>query len=131
MPAGEGLGAVIFADQLASVLEGLTHLVLFSDSSAVVAALNSNSSPSPQLNMLVQWLFERHPKLQVLAIHQPGVRNSAADGLSRTQSQQIIADAEAAGARTHELPMPEHAYDLMRATARADQRASLPPSSQP
>ena len=131
MPAGEGLGAVIFADLLASALPGLTHLVLFSDSTAVVAALNSNSSPSPQLNMLVRWLFERHPRLQVLAIHQPGVRNSAADGLSRTQSRQVIADAEAAGAHAHELPMPEYAYDLMRAAARTDQRALPSLASQP
>ena len=131
MPAGEGLGAVIFADLLASALPGLTHLVLFSDSTAVVAALNSNSSPSPQLNMLVRWLFERHPRLQVLAIHQPGVRNSAADGLSRTQSRQVIADAEAAGAHAHELPMPEYAYDLMRVAARTDQRALPSLASQP
>ena len=131
MPAGEGLGAVIFADLLALAIPSMTHLVLFSDSSAVVAALNSNSSPSPQLNMLVQWLFERHPSLQVLAIHQPGVRNSASDGLSRTQSSQVIADAVAAGARAHELMMPDYAYDLMRVTARTDQRALPSLASQP
>ena len=131
MPAGEGLGAVIFADLLATALMGLTHLVLFTDSSAVAAALNSNSSPSPQINHLVKWLFERHPRLQLIAIHQPGVRNSAADGLSRSASSQVIADAVAAGAHAHEMHMPEYAYDLMRVTALTDQRTPHRPSPQP
>ena len=93
MPAGEGIGAVVFADVMARVLPGLTHLYIFTDSTAVVAAINSNNSESPQMNMIVRWLFDRQPNLQLIAIHQPGKRNNSADGLSRSESQRVEREA--------------------------------------
>ena len=63
MSAGEGIGAIAFADALAGELDGLTCLYIFTDSTAVVAAVQVNNSPSPQLNGMVRWLFERHPRI--------------------------------------------------------------------
>jgi len=123
MPAGEGLGVVIFADALIDGLPGLTHLTIFTDSTPVQEAIQSSSSGSPQLNFIVNWLFQRHPDVQFMAIHQPGVRNSAADGLSRSASQTVLSDAIAAGANPLRLPLHEHATDLMRAAALMPQRA--------
>ena len=122
MPAGEGLGAVIFADQLAEVMPELTHMVIFTDSSAVAAAIQSNGSPSPQMNFIVRWLFDRHPTVQFLALHQPGCRNSAADGLSRAASATILAEASAAGASLVHLPPQPHAADLMYQASALPQR---------
>ena len=99
MPAGEGIGAVVFADILASTLPELQYLIVFTDSTAVVAALQTGNSPSPQLNFIVRWLFERRPRLQVLALHQPGKRNDGADRLSRAGSAAVLAEATAIGAR--------------------------------
>ena len=131
MPAGEGLGAVIFADILATALPGLTHLVIFTDSSAVAVAIQANGSPSPQMNLLVRWLFERHPHVQFLALHQPGVRNDAADGLSRSRSAAVIADAVATGAHAVQLHVPPHAVALMRAAMATPQRTRPHPSQAP
>ena len=119
MPAGEGLGVVIFADALIDGLPGLTHLTIFTDSTPVQEAIQSSSSGSPQLNFIVNWLFQRHPDVQFMAIHQPGVRNSAADGLSRSASQTVLSDAIAAGANPLRLPLHEHATDLMRVRERS------------
>ena len=99
MPAGEGIGAVVFADILAATLPELQYLIVFTDSTAVVAALQTGNSPSPQLNFIVRWLFERRPRLQVLALHQPGKRNDGADRLSRAGSAAVLAEATAIGAR--------------------------------
>lgn len=122
MPAGEGLGAVIFADALIEALPGVTHLTIFTDSSAVQAAIQSAGSGSPQLNFIVSWLFERHPSVQFLAIHQPGVRNTAADGLSRAASDTVLSEARAAGAHLLPLPVHQHALDLMHTAATKPQR---------
>ena len=59
MLAGEGIGAVVFTDEMATLLPNLTHLYVFTDSTAVEAAINSASSPSPQMNVVVSWLFDR------------------------------------------------------------------------
>jgi hypothetical protein len=131
MPAGEGIGAVVFADLLGRELPGLSHLVIFSDSTAVVAAINSGSSSSPQLNFIVRWMFDRNPHVQFMAVHQPGVRNTAADDLSRFASAQVISDARAAGARVHELTVPSHALVMMTIVSETDQRAPPPHGSQP
>ena len=122
MPAGEGLGAVIFADALIEALPSITHLIIFTDSSPVQAAIQSSSSGSPQLNFIVNWLFQRHPSVQFIAIHQPGVRNSAADGLSRAASATVLSEAEAAGAQLFPLPSHQHALDLMHAASTKPQR---------
>jgi hypothetical protein len=99
MPAGEGIGAVVLADTLAVTLPDLRYLVVFTDSSPVVAALNSGNSDSPQLNAIVRWLFDRRPLLQILALHQPGKRNGAADSLSRDDRERVLAEAAKGGAR--------------------------------
>ena len=130
MPAGEGLGVVIFADALLSSLPRLTHLTIFTDSTPVREAIQSSSSGSPQLNFIINWLFQRWPDVQFMAIHQPGVRNSAADSLSRTDSKSVLKDAKAAGAKLIQLPVPEHAIELMHTAALKPQRASPSPRSQ-
>ena len=130
MPAGECLGAVIFADALINALGGVTHLSIFTDSMATKDAIQSSSSGSPQMNVIVQWLFQRHPSVQFLAIHQPGVRNSAADGLSRSAAESVRAEAEAAGASTRELHISQHATDLISIATETPQRARPRPAAQ-
>ena len=100
MPAGEGIGAVVGADALAEMLPGLRFLYVFTDSTAVVAATQSSNSSSPQMNAVVRWLFDRRPQLQLVALHQPGVRNGVADALSRAGTDRVLAEARAAGAIT-------------------------------
>ena len=130
MPAGEALGAVIFADALLRTLPGVTHLTIFTDSSPVQVAINSAASPSPQINCIVTWLFQRHPSVQFMAVHQPGVRNTAADGFSRTASATVLADAEAAGAHITALHQREHDIALMHMALAAPQRTPTHHNSQ-
>lgn len=61
MPAGEAIGIIVLIDALARELEGLSHLVAFTDSDPAAAALNTANSPSPQIDCLVRWLADRHP----------------------------------------------------------------------
>ena len=130
VPAGEALGAVIFADALLRTLPGVTHLTIFTDSSPVQVAINSAASPSPQINCIVAWLFQRHPSVQFMAVHQPGVRNTAADGFSRTASATVLADAEAAGAHITALHQREHDIALMHMALAAPQRTPTHHNSQ-
>ena len=123
MPAGEGIGAVVFADALCDALEGLRHLEIFTDSTAVVAAVQSSNSESPQLNCIVGWLFERRPHLQMVALHQPGKRNNAADRLSRHDTAAVLAEAEAAGATTARIGDPANTEALARLALAMPQRA--------
>ena len=122
MPAGEGIGAVSFAAALAAALEGLRFLLIFSDSTAVVQAVQSNNSDSPQLNAVTRWLFERCPGVQFLAVHQPGVRNDAADGLSRHRTAEVLAEARAAGLSTQELACKHLTAELNALAASSQQR---------
>ena len=122
MPAGEGIGAVVFADALAATLEGLRHLIIFTDSTAVVAALQSGNSPSPQLNFIVRWLFDRRPQLQILALHQPGKRNDGADRLSRSGSAAVLSEARAVGARPCCVGRTSVTDELARAAMQLPQR---------
>ena len=126
MPAGEGIGAVIFADALAEVLSELRYIIIFTDSSPVVAALQSGNSESPQLNAIVRWLFQRRPRLQVLALHQAGKRNGAADGLSRVDSARVVADAQRVGARAERLACEGEMHALALSAMRLPQRAYPP-----
>ena len=105
MPAGECFGAVLFADALVRALGNVTHLICFTDSDATAKAFTAAGSGAPQLNYLVEWLLARHPGLQLLGVHQPGVRNVAADRLSRTAEgrQSVLEEAAAAGAELVEL----------------------------
>ena len=112
MPAGEGIGAVVFADALADSLVGLRYLIVFTDSTPVVAAIQSGNSDSPQLNAIVRWLFQRRPHLQLLALHQPGKRNGAADGLSRTESASVLKEAAGIGASIERLACEREMHAL-------------------
>lgn len=49
MPAGEAIGLIVAIDALARELGGLTHMVAFTDSDPVAAALNTANSPSPKI----------------------------------------------------------------------------------
>jgi hypothetical protein len=125
MPAGECYGAVVFADALIQALGDVTHLVVFTDSDATAKALTSAGSGAPQLNTLVDWLCERHPGVQFLGIHQPGVRNKAADNLSRSAEGRasVLADVAAQGSTAVELPLADGADDLLVAAMACPLRA--------
>ena len=92
MPAGElGTSANLlpaFIKTAAKLGMTLTHVVAFTDSDAIRSTFNVIASGSPQLNFLVQDLFEMldgqadgEATIQLLAVHVPGVRNCAADRL--------------------------------------------------
>ena len=96
----------------------LARLVVFSDSKATVALLRSCSSGSPQMNAIGEWLFERCPRLQLPAVHQPGKRNGAADGLSRIQgATDVLQEAEGGGAVVVPMPHPDPFFELMYTAA--------------
>lgn len=59
--AGEALGAIALMDALSEILLGLTHLVVFSDSSASVQLINSGYSGSPQMDNIMRWFVQRKP----------------------------------------------------------------------
>jgi len=93
---------------------------------ATRAAVNHDSSPSPQLNFLITDLtdslrrfasFSGAPVPQLLAVHVPGVRNGAADGLSRGKAKRsaVLADL-LANSNLHpvEIPFPDRVFSLMR-----------------
>jgi hypothetical protein len=122
MPAGEALGAVALADALADCLPGLTHLVVYTDSIATRSAIQTCNSDSPQLNYIIRWLLDRRPTLQLLGIHQPGVRNGAADGLSRHASPRIRQEAMDVGARVVSLPEDPAVWEMARAARAMPQR---------
>ena len=126
MPAGECHGAVVFADALLSALHGVTHLYCFTDSDATARAFTTAGSGSPQLNVQMQWLLRRHPGVQLLGIHQAGVRNEAADRLSRTIAgrDKVLAEVKAAGLTSVEIQPPADDVAAMLSLAMASpQRA--------
>ena len=127
MPAGECHGAVVFADALVRALGGVTHLVCFTDSDATAKGFTTAASGSPQLNVQLLWLLRRHPRLQLLGVHQPGVRNGAADDLSRTAEgrARVLAAALAAGLDPIEIfPDAREADALLDLALDAPLRAS-------
>ena len=103
MPAGK-LGALVallpaFLDTLLQLGVRASHILCFTDSVATRAAVNFNGSTLPQLNYLARHLtmgLNRQMEAggaQLLAIHVPGIRNIAADGLSRaTGAQELLRD---------------------------------------
>ena len=114
MPAGEMFTMVVALVAFADVLPGLKHAVCFTDSMATKAVIASGASPAPQLNALAMWLFDRLPGVQFLAIHQPGVRNDAADGISRSDMDRVLGEAREAGWRHVRVPVPVGAWALAR-----------------
>ena len=128
MPAGEGYGVVGFIDALIGALEGVSHVYVFTDCDAFKAAINGEASGSPQLNELVKWLVERHPHIQLLAFHQPGKRNRAADGLSRNGhggelASTILDEAREAGMVIEELKLGPESWLAFREASLLPQRA--------
>ena len=128
MPAGEAYGAVIAADAMLAALPGATHMVIFTDSEATEAAINSGNSGSPQMNGMIQWLFERWPGVQFLGVWQKGVRNDVADGISRQGLAEVLAQAQAAGLVARRLPIPGGADRLLAETVSREQGAAHLPA---
>ncbi|KAL1500528.1 hypothetical protein AB1Y20_013184 [Prymnesium parvum] len=81
-----------------SNLVGATHVTCFTDSAATARGLTVGGSGSPQLNLILRWLFDRHPSVQFLGVHIPGVQNVASDNLSRGRPEAALADVRLAGA---------------------------------
>jgi len=129
MPVGElgmlmGIAPALMAACKARGIR-VTHLICMTDSIATRAAVNHDSSPSPQLNFLVTDLTDslRHfssltgvPIPQLLGVHVPGVRNGAADGLSRGEVTRaaVLSDLRAnSNFLPIEVPFPDRVFDLM------------------
>ena len=67
--------------------------------------------PSPQMNHLIWWLFQRRAHVQLIALHIPGKRNWGADGLSRDGVEgasiaDVLDSAAAAGMVLRRLALP-------------------------
>ena len=123
MPAGELFTMVVAIVAVTQALEGVAHVVGFTDSDATRAAITSGVSPAPQLNHMVMWLQRMAQFLaQFLAIHQPGNWNDAADGISRSRRREVLDEVRAVGWRTQHLPILSGAREL------ADQLLLLPPT---
>jgi hypothetical protein len=50
--------------------------------------------------------------VQFLGIHQAGVRNDAADGLSREAVDRVLQEVSNAGFRVERLPIPDGFWEL-------------------
>lgn len=122
MPAGETIGVIVLIDALARQLEGLTHLVAFTDSSSAAAALNTANSPSPQIDYLVRWLADHHPGLQLMAIHIPGVSNKMSDDLSRDKWRKTVASVAASGITTRRMRPADECNQLIEHASTLPQR---------
>ena len=125
MPAGELFTMVVTIAAVAEELEGVSHVIGFTDSDATRAAVTSGASPAPQLNCMVMWLQRAVASAQFLAIHQPGKRNDAADGISRSNRRGVLGEVRSVGWRTRRLPLPRGAWEL------AHRLLALPPAVPP
>lgn len=103
MPAGELFGLIVMALALIEHLGSVTHLVMFTDSMATAAAVNTDASSSEQMNHLMRCFTPRIGAVQLLAIHIPGVKNGISDGLSRGEADAVLADARRSGFTTQRL----------------------------
>ena len=127
MPAAEAAGLIAVVLAAAQRLGGVTHAYAFTDSAASKAAVNSGASGSPQLNHLLRFLFGEAPGVQFLAIHQRGVRNWAADALSRDGNggatvRAALERAKAADMRIERVDVPGDLWAALRAAADKPQR---------
>ncbi|KAL3895180.1 MAG: hypothetical protein SGPRY_013583 [Prymnesium sp.] len=122
MPAGEAYGAVMLLDAVLHHLGGVSHMKCYTDSDATAKALTSSNSGAPQLNTLVRWLVDRHPHTQFLGVHQPGVRNSASDRLSRGRAGSVLAEARAAGLEPLRLRHIDHDSAVLSTVMQASLR---------
>lgn len=110
MPMGELYGGVAVVAALLEAYPDATAVYWFTDCDAAKAAVNSNSSPSPQMNCLLKWLFQRCRRVQILALHIPGKRNWGSDGLSRDGVEgasvaEVLESAWEAGMLLRRLPL--------------------------
>ena len=122
MPAGELFTMVVTIAAITQELEDVAHVIGFTDSDATRAAITSGASPAPQLNCMVMWLQRAAASTQFLAIHQPGKRNDAADGIIRSRRREVLGEVRSVGWRTRRLPLPRGAWEL------ADLLLDLPPA---
>ena len=112
MPMGELYGGVAFLVALLGAYPDTKAVYWFTDCDAAKAAVNSSASPSPQMNHLLRWLFEKYSNTRLLALHIPGKRNWGADGLSRDGVEgatvaEVLESACASGMRLRPLELPE------------------------
>ena len=121
MALGELFGLAVMAEALHATLAEVSHLIMFSDSSAAVGAIQSACSPSPQMNHVLQWLFDKLGSVQVLAVHQPGVHNPVADAISRDGLRATLEDARAHGLETCELTLADDAWHMLLACSQIPQ----------
>ena len=125
MPAGELFALVCLAASIHHRVHGVSHVIALSDSDPAARAINYCASGSPQLQALLLWFYELCPSLQSLAIWLPGKLNSRSDALSRGRQKaaKALEEAEAAGWQPHTLPLPPHAFDVLRSIAKLPQHA--------
>ena len=125
MAAGEAFGAIVLMDSLCEYLPDLTHVVVFSDSSATVRLLNSSNSSSPQMDFLMRWFIRRRPSVLTLGIHIPGVSNTTSDALSRNKYDTFLSDASQAGCRLQRIRPAHECCSLAIAVLLHDQRGTI------
>ena len=115
MPAGEMFGLAFFIITLYHCLPRLQAIIQTTDCSAASSAVNTGSSGSPQINLLVQWLFAALPppaSLQISGLWLPGLQNRMADELSRGDGVAAVLRAQRAGWRTLNVTPPVEAIAL-------------------
>lgn len=119
MPAGELFALAALAISVTFKVGGVSHVIAFTDSAPAASAINYGASGSPQLQLILQWLFMACPRLQLLAIWLPGKANTRSDALSRGSAKALEAfdEATAAGWDPLVVDPPPHACDLLRSVA--------------
>lgn len=115
MPPGEMFGVAMIVTAAVRRLEGVTHVVCFSDSVSTARAVTSGSSAAPQLNVIVLQLhISWARKTQMIGVHQPGVRNGVSDRLSIGKLLEVLASLRASRVQPERLPLVEGWATLMR-----------------
>ena len=125
MAAGEAFGAIAMMDAMCDSLSGLSHLVIFSDSTATVQLINSNNSSSPQMDYIFRWFVERRPTLFIMAIHIQGIHNCTSDAFSRQGGERFLAEASAAGCTPWPLQPAHECCSMVHDVILQDQRGLL------
>ena len=119
MPAGELFALAALAIAVTLKVGGVSHIIAFTDSAPAASAINYSASGSPQLQLILQWLYQACPRLQLLAIWLPGKDNTRSDALSRGSVKALEAfdEATAAGWDPLVVDPPPYACDLLRSVA--------------
>lgn len=125
MAAGEAFGAIAQMDSLCDALPGLSHIVVFSDSSASVQLLNSDNSASPQMDYLMRWFVKRRPSILTMAVHIPGKANRTSDALSRNIGHQFLMEAAATGCHLRRLRPAHECCSMLSIAISQDQRGTV------